>query len=70
MPTFRKDRLGGYYKLFVEQKFTRPKTPDREFCIFFDEKGTSGVADIGKCLNTTQPATEAEYQIQRDRYSL
>lgn len=70
MPIYRKDRLGGFYKLFVEQKFTRPQKPGKEFCLFFDEKGVSGVADIEQCLRTTQPASEWDYQIHRDRHSL
>lgn len=70
MPIFRTDRYGGYYKLFTENKFKRDSDPHREFCLFFDEKGTNGVADIEQCLRNTRPATEAEYQIQRDRHSL
>lgn len=70
MPIFRKDRFGGIYKLFVEQKFTRPQDSGREFCLFFDEKGTSGVADIQQCLRSTQPATEGAYQAHRNRNTL
>ena len=70
MPIYRKDRLGGFYKLFVEQKFSRPQSQGREFCLFFDEKGTNGVADIEQCLRTTQPSTEGDYQSHRERHSL
>ena len=70
MPIYRKDRYGGLFKLFVEQKFTRPNAPGREFCLYFDGKGDSGVADIAQCLNSTQQAAEYEYDQQRAKHSL
>lgn len=68
MPIYRKDSGGTFYKLFPEDKFRKASQPDRDLCLYFDEVGRNGVADLEKCLLTTQPSTEEEYNHHRSRY--